>query len=334
MDTVLITGAMGFLGTHLTERLLKAGKTVWALDLFDPPHARHLQDYDRFHLVVDTIRNRTTLQKLVDRADTICHLAAVACPDQYVRNPRKVMDISLLAGLDLVEMVRLTDKFFFFTSTSEVYGKSPALPFAEDDDRVLGSTDVNRWCYSTSKSALEHYLKACHQEHQLDYAIVRLFNVYGPHLKGRVVSRYVEAAVENRPLIVHGDGNQTRCFTYVDDVVEAFLGILNNPKAHNQTFNIGNPVETSILDLARTVLREAGRPETDLEFVSHQSAVGDSYEDIPRRVPDISRIREVLGWEPSTDLRTGLQRMIHDYRFSFESSVSPARQPLAVGLSQ
>lgn len=309
MDRILVTGGMGFLGSHLTERLLEMGKEVWALDLFEPPFADRLRDYDRFHLVVDTIKNPSTLEKLVDRCDAVCHLAAIACPDQYVSHARKTMDIGLRSGLDVVELVRLTGKFLFFTSTSEVYGRNPNVPWKEDDDRVLGSTDVDRWCYSSSKAVLEHYIRACHLDHQLDYVNVRLFNAYGARLRGRVLDRFVTDAIEGRPMTVHGDGSQTRCFTYVADVVDAFVRLIFTPSAHNAVYNVGNPEEVSIRELAETISFIAGR-SPELEFVSHEEALGKSYEDIPRRVPDVTRIREAIGWKPTTSLDVGLASTI------------------------
>lgn len=309
MDRFLVTGGMGFLGSHLCERLLEQGKEVWALDLFEPPFAARLREWDRFHLVVDTILNRDTLRKLVDRCDAVCHLAAIACPDQYVHQTRKTMDIGLRAGLDVVEMVRLTGKFLFFTSTSEVYGRNPRVPWKEDDDRVLGGTEVDRWCYASSKAVLEHYIRACHLDGQLDYLTVRVFNAYGPRLRGRVLDRFVTDALEGRALRVHGDGSQTRSFTYVDDLIEAFLGLLADRATHNTVYNVGNPVETSIDELARSVSALVGRlPE--LHHVPHAEDMGESYEDIQRRVPDITRIRRAIGWRPTTSLESGLAQTI------------------------
>lgn len=309
MDRVLVTGGMGFLGSHLCERLLETGKEVWALDLSEPPFAKRLREYDRFHMVVDTIMNRETLAKLIDKCDLICHLAAIACPEQYVSQTRKTMDIGLRAGLDVIELVRLTGKFLFFTSTSEVYGRNPEVPWKEDDDRILGSTDVDRWCYSTSKAVLEHYIRACHLDDQLDYLTVRVFNAYGPRLRGRVLDAFVNAAVEERPITIHGDGSQTRCFTYVADLIDAVVRLLDTPSAHNRVYNVGNPDEVSILELAEKVSAIAGR-SPDFEFVPHAEALGASYEDIPRRVPDITRLQQAIGWKPTTQLDVGLASTI------------------------
>jgi UDP-glucose 4-epimerase len=326
MDRVLITGGMGFLGSHLAHRLLEEGKEVWCLDLFEHPFAERLRDYDKFHLVVDTIKNRPVLKRLIDKVDLVCHLAAIASPDQYVKHTRKVMDITLLSGIDVIEMMRLTGKMLFFTSTSEIYGRNLKVPYSEDDDRVLGSTDIDRWCYSTSKAALEHYIRACHLDGQLDHVTIRVFNCYGPRLTGRVVNRFVDQAILGRPLVVHGDGSQTRCFTWVDDLVDGVLDLLNTPKAHNRVYNIGNPVETSVLELARLTLEEAGADPSLIQFQTHAEAIGKSYEDIPRRVPNISRIQDTIGWGPTTSLREGLRRMIQ-YRRDELDGLQPGRIP-------
>lgn len=309
MDRVLITGGMGFLGSHLCERLLEQGKEVWALDLAEPPFAKRLRDFDRFHLVVDTIMNRETLRKLVDKCDLICHLAAIACPEQYVNQTRKTMDIGLRAGLEVIDLVRLTGKFLFFTSTSEVYGRNPNVPWKEADDRILGSTECDRWCYATSKAVLEHYIRACHLDHQLDYLTVRIFNAYGPRLRGRVLDRFVDHALRGEALRVHGDGSQTRCFTYVTDLVDAIVRLLATPAAHNTVYNVGNPEEVSIEELAQRICAINGTAP-NIKYIPHVEELGASYEDIQRRVPDISRIQEAIGWTPTTNLDVGLASMI------------------------
>jgi nucleoside-diphosphate-sugar epimerase len=154
---------------------------------------------------------------------------------------------------------------------------------------------------------LEHYMRACHLDHQLDYLTVRIFNAYGPRLRGRVLDRFIDAALRDQPLRVHGDGSQTRCFTYVDDLVDGIVRLLACPKAHNTVYNVGNPQEVSILDLAQRILDMTGS-NAPIEFVTHEQELGAAYEDIQRRVPDVSRIREAIGWQPTTPLELGLTR--------------------------
>ena len=309
MDQILVTGGVGFLGTHLCERFLNEGKEVWALDLADPPYAQELQKYKNFHLVQDTIFNKKTLAELVARCDTVCHLAAIACPGQYVTHPKKTMDIGLRAGLDLIDLVRGTDKLLFFTSTSEVYGRNPNVPWQEDDDRVLGSTEVDRWCYSSAKAMLEHYIRACHLEGELNYLNVRVFNAYGPRLRGRVLDKFVDQALRGETLRVHGDGSQTRCFTYIDDLISGFVDLIKSPGAHNTVYNVGNPHEVTIKELAERIVATAGS-NSKIEYVPHAQDMGESYEDIPRRVPHIGRIQKAVGWAPQIPLDIGLASAI------------------------
>lgn len=310
MEQVLITGGMGFLGSHLIERLLQEGKEVWALDLFEPAFAKQLRKYEHFHLVVDTIKNKAKLEDLIRRCDLVCHLAAVACPEVYVQRPRHTMDVGLISALDVVELARKHNKPLFFTSTSEIYGRNPQVPWGEDDDRVLGSIDVSRWCYSTSKAVIEHYIQACSQEDDLDYLTIRIFNCYGPRLKGRVLDRFIDAALLGEPIVVHGDGDQTRCFTYVDDLVDGIARLLATPKAWNNVYNIGTPQETTVLELAELICDMTGAERSSIQFTTHAEAIGASYEDIPRRVPDVSRIKRTVGWSPTTSLREGLRKTI------------------------
>ena len=155
MDTFLITGAMGFVGSHLAEALLRGGKTVWGIDLAEPEYRDELLSYRNFHFVLDTIKNEEALVKLIDKADCVCHLAAIANPATYVENPHKVMDITMQVGIRVAELAQLREKLFFYTSTSEVYGRNPKVPWAESDDRILGATTINRWCYATAKAAVD-----------------------------------------------------------------------------------------------------------------------------------------------------------------------------------
>jgi UDP-glucose 4-epimerase len=185
MQKYLVTGAMGFIGSHWCEHLLKKGKQVFGIDL--GLHYPKLMEYDNFVFIQDTIKNYDMLEKAIGQVDCVCHLAGIAYPEQYIQNTCKVIDITAVVGIKIIEMCLLTGKLFFFTSTSEIYGKNNKIPFKEDDDRVLGSTSTSRWCYSSSKAILEHYLNACSYSREINHITVRLFNVYGPRLKGRVV---------------------------------------------------------------------------------------------------------------------------------------------------
>lgn len=308
MEKFLVTGCMGFIGSHWCEYLLKNGKIVTGIDL-GPMDSKHLLEYDNFTFIEDTIKNYDILQRVIDRVDCVCHFAGIAEPSQYVKSPRKVIDITAVAGIKIIEMCRLTGKLFFFTSTSEVYGKNNKIPFSEDDDRVLGATSTKRWCYSTSKAILEHYLDACACSKELNHVTVRLFNVYGPRLRGRVVTKFIDRFLKNEDIIIHGDGQQTRSFTYVDDVIDAFDSLIVNPECYNQIYNIGTNVETSIIELAGAI-KKIGNFDSKICYVSHKDCYGESFEDIYRRVPDISKITKYTGWEPKTSLYEGLGKTV------------------------
>jgi UDP-glucose 4-epimerase len=302
-----VTGAMGFVGSHWCEYLLRKGHKVIGLDL-GKWHSR-LMNYDNFNFVQDTIKNIKIVKNCIEQCDCVCHFCGIATPQTYVESPLKVIDITASTSIEIIDLCRLKEKLFFFTSTSEIYGKSQDIPFKEDGERVLGSTTTHRWCYSSSKALIEHYLQACADSKDLNYITVRLFNVYGPRLKGRVVSNFLENAFADQPLIVHGDGTQTRSFTYIDDVLRAFEDLIADPKCYNKVFNVGNPMETSIKDFAQHVLKITGS-NAPIIHQNHQEYYGDSYEDVPRRVPDISRLKSHTGWEPEISLEEGLRRTV------------------------
>jgi UDP-glucose 4-epimerase len=311
MQKYLVTGAMGFIGSHWCEHLLKKGKLVYGIDL--GPHYPKLMEYDNFVYIHDTIKNYKILEKAVKQVDCVCHLAGIATPYQYVKFPHKVMDITAVAGIELIEMCRLSGKLFFFTSTSEIYGKSENVPFKEDGDRVLGSTTTKRWCYSTSKALLEHYLDACAYSKELDNIIVRLFNVYGPRLRSRVVSDFIQNTLSGEDIVVHGEGEQTRSFTYIDDVIEAFDLLMDNPNCYNQIYNVGSPSETSINELVETI-NKVGNFTSEIKYMPHHQYYGESYEDIERRVPDVSKLKEYTGWSHKTSLEEGILKTIEYMR--------------------
>ncbi|HTU02175.1 MAG TPA: NAD-dependent epimerase/dehydratase family protein, partial [Candidatus Sulfotelmatobacter sp.] len=236
--------------------------------------------------------------------------------EHYVGDPYAVLNVNINGTQAILRAAYKYGRKLVFTSTSEVYGRNPRVPFAEDDDRVLGSTRIDRWCYSTAKAAAEHFCFAYHRL-GLPVVVLRYFNAYGPRLDkidvGRVITVFMGQVLRGDPVTVIGDGKQTRCFTYVDDAIRATVEAGLNERAVGEIFNIGTDVETSILDLAQRMVAIAGS-RSSVRFVSQQEIYGDSYEDVPRRVPDLRRMREVLSVRPETSLDEGLRRTIEWFR--------------------
>jgi len=320
MATFLITGCGGFVGSHLAEKLLQSGHNVVGLDLAYNDIWLKQSYSDKFTPIVGSILDSHVVNKLIENADIVVHLAAIASPQTYVDFPKRTIDINLNASISIIEAMRFSGKPLFFASTSEVFGRNPKVPWDETSDRVLGPTSVNRWCYSTSKAMIEHYLQACAQEGSLHFSGVRIFNCYGPRLSGRVVDRFVKSVLHHQSLVIHGDGMQTRCFTYIDDLIDAIYRLLCNACTCNKFYNIGTSVESTINDLASTICSITGNDfHNSVKYVPHAEAIGRSYEDISRRVPDCSLAKAELNWEAVTDLHAGLQRMIEYEQYAILS---------------
>ena len=313
---VLVTGGCGFLGSHLCEALLERGEEVFALDSGGTAKIRHLIGHPRLRVVRDSVMSNDIVDSLIAQVDLVYHLAAVVGVEHYVGDPYEVLNVNVNGTQNVLKVAFKYGKKVVFSSTSEVYGRNPKLPWTEGDDRVLGSTQIDRWCYSTSKAVGEHFCFAYHHL-GLPVTVVRYFNIYGPRLDkldvGRIITIFMGQLLRNEPLTVIGDGRQTRCFTYVDDAIRATVqaGIL--PGTSGQVFNIGTAVETSILDLAKLMLEISGS-KSEIRFVSKEEVYGTSYEDILRRVPDNTRMREVLGVSDEVPLREGLARTIDWFR--------------------
>ncbi len=315
---VLITGGAGFLGSHLTDALLAQGDEVTILDVVGDLKVRQHLGAPGFQYVRDSIFNEAILDGLTLRADLVYHLAAVVGVEHYVGDPYQVLNVNINGMQAVLRSAYKHRRPVVFASTSEVYGRNPRVPFSEDDDRVLGSTRIDRWCYSTSKAAAEHFCFAYHRL-GLPVVILRYFNVYGPRLDrldvGRVITIFMGQVLRGEPLTVIGDGSQTRCFTYVDDAIRATIAAGRVPEAVGGVFNIGSDEETSIAELARTMIRVAGSPSR-IVFVPQATVYGTSYEDVPRRVPSLARMHEVLGVRAETGLEKGLERTIAWFRMN------------------
>ena len=313
---VLITGGGGFVGSHLADAFIARGDEVFVLDNGSVAKVRHLMGTPGFHYVRDSIFDLEILEGLIAKADLVYHLAAVVGVEHYVGDPFEVLNVNVNGTQAVLKLAFKHQKKVVFSSTSEVYGRNPKVPWSEDDDRVLGSTRIDRWCYSTSKAVGEHFCFAYHSM-GLPVTVVRYFNVYGPRLDqldvGRVITIFLGQALRGDPLTVIGDGKQTRCFTYVDDAVRATVAAGLQSNTDGDVFNIGTDVENTVLELAEALIAVTGSQST-VEFVPQAAVYGKSYEDIGRRVPDVTKMHAVLGVRAETPLSDGLRKTVEWFR--------------------
>jgi UDP-glucose 4-epimerase len=313
---VLITGGGGFVGSHLADAFIARGDEVFVLDNGSVAKVRHLMGTAGFHYVRDSIFDLEILEGLIAKADLVYHLAAVVGVEHYVGDPFEVLNVNVNGTQAVLKLAFKHQKKVVFSSTSEVYGRNTKVPWSEDDDRVLGSTRIDRWCYSTSKAVGEHFCFAYHSM-GLPVTVVRYFNVYGPRLDqldvGRVITIFLGQALRGDPLTVIGDGKQTRCFTYVDDAVRATVAAGLQPNTDGELFNIGTDVENTVLELAEALIAVTGSQST-VEFVPQTAVYGKSYEDIGRRVPDVAKMHAVLGVRAETPLPDGLRKTVEWFR--------------------
>jgi UDP-glucose 4-epimerase len=313
---ILITGGTGFVGSHLAEAWLDRGDEVTVLDPAADTKVRHLRASPRFRVIRESVLNRNILEGLIAWADLVYHLAAVVGVEHYVGDPYQVLTVNINGTQEVLTAAFQHQKKVVFSSTSEIYGRNPAVPFDEDSDRVLGSTRIDRWCYATSKAASEHLCFAFARM-GLPVVVLRYFNVYGPRLdqmdRGRVVTIFMGQLLRGEPLTVIGDGAQTRTFTYVDDAVRATVAAGVRPEAEGQAINVGSEEEVSIRDLASRMIRIADSPSR-LIFVPQEAVYDRGYEDIPRRVPSVRRMHELLGVRAEVPLDEGLARTIEWFK--------------------
>jgi UDP-glucose 4-epimerase len=314
---VLITGGAGFLGSHLSDAFIERGDEVFVVDTGSIAKVRHLLNEPRFHYIHDSIFDLELLDGLAAKVDLIYHLAAVVGVEHYVADPYETLNVNVNGTQNILKAAYKYNRKVVFSSTSEVYGRNPKVPWKEEDDRVLGATTIDRWCYSTSKAVGEHFCFAYHRL-GLPVTVVRFFNVYGPRLDrvdvGRLFTIFMGQLLRGVDLTVIGDGSQTRCFTYVTDAVAATVAAGLEAAADGQVINVGVEVETSVLEFARLMLELYGPGKSKIKFVTQEQIYGNSYEDIPRRVPDNTRMRKLLGVEPTISLREGTIRAMEWFR--------------------
>jgi UDP-glucose 4-epimerase len=303
----LITGGAGFVGSHLTDRLLEAGHSVVVLDNLSTGQLSNLDKAGRnpnFRFVQGSVLDEQIVDELVHECDTVLHLAAAVGVQLVVDEPLRSLTTNIRGSENVIGAAHRYRRTVLITSTSEIYGKNSAGPLREDADRILGSTTVSRWAYSTAKAVDEILAYAYHRERGLPAIVVRLFNTVGPRQSpayGMVIPRLVRQALRNEPITVFGDGQQTRCFAHVRDVVTALTDLLDDPRAIGETFNIGHAEEISMIDLAREIKRLTDS-ESTIELIPYEEAYGDGFEDMRRRVPDTTKIRELTGWRPTQSL--------------------------------
>ena len=315
---VLITGGAGFVGSHLSEALLDRGDEVFVIDDLSTgsiDNIAHLKTNPRFHYTIDTVANEPLLAELIDRCDTVVHLAAAVGVKLIVEQPVRTIETNVHGTEVVLKIANKKKKLVLIASTSEVYGKSTIVPFQEDADLVLGPTSKHRWAYACSKMIDEFLALAYWKERKLPVIIVRLFNTVGPRQTGQygmVVPNFVQQALAGQPITVFGDGTQSRSFTYVGDVVRAVVALINEPRATGEVFNIGNGREITISDLAARIKQMTGS-QSPIVKIPYDQAYEAGFEDMPRRVPDISKIRALVGYEPTVELDEILTRVIASF---------------------
>jgi UDP-glucose 4-epimerase len=312
---VLVTGGAGFIGSHLVEQLLASGHDVHVVDALTTSartNLTHLESNPKLRVTIDSILNEPLMDEAIRDADLVYHLAAALGVTWILEHPLRSLETNL-RGTDVV--LTAADRYrrpVLVASTSEVYGKNDSGPLKEDDDRILGSSQLSRWFYATAKAADEALAAAYWQERRLPTIVVRFFNTIGPRQTGRygmVVPRFIGQALQNEPITVFGDGQQSRCFTYVGDVVRSVIALAESDQAWGDVYNVGRQAEITIADLAQRVVELTGS-SSEIIYVPYAEAYGEGFEDMRRRVPDVSKLRATIGYAPDTSLDEALRRII------------------------
>ena len=307
MARCLVTGGAGFIGSHLTERLLELGHEVVVLDNLSTGRAAnlvHLERHSRLTIRVGSITDPILLAEVINGVDVIYHMAAAVGVKLVADDPVRTIETNIYPTEVLLRLAAQGKQRVFLASTSEVYGKNPKERWTEEDDLHFGPTSRPRWAYGCSKAIDEFLALAYHRKFGLPVAIGRFFNVVGPRQVGHygmVIPRFVDQALCGGPVVVYDDGEQVRCFGHVREVVDAVIGLVETPAAHGHVFNIGSDEPVSIRQLAEEIIRRVD-PQIAIEFLPYRDAYGDDFEDVRRRVPDVSRLATILGRKPSMRL--------------------------------
>ena len=315
----LITGGAGFIGSYLAEQLLKDGQEVAVIDNLSTGSLKNIESFKKhpkFDFVEGDVRDAELMEPLVEKCDVTFHLAAAVGVKLIADRPVHTIETNI-GGTEVV--LNVTNKFgkkTLIASSSEVYGKNEMVPFREDDDIVLGSTRMSRWSYACSKAIDEFLGLAFYQQYGLGVVIGRFFNTIGPRQTGQygmVVPRFIQRALRGEPLSIYGTGRQKRCFCYVQDLIDAVIGLMNCEEAAGKVYNIGSTEEIAIEELADKIIEMTGS-KSKKEFISYEKAYGRPIEDMMRRVPGLERIKETIGWEPKTNLSETLQIIIESFK--------------------
>lgn len=325
---VLITGGAGFIGSHLSDAYLARGDEVYALDDLSTgsiDNIRHIRKHANYHLTIDSVHNQPIVAELVDQCDVIFHLAAAVGVKLIVESPVRTIETNVHGTEVVLAQANKKKKKVLITSTSEVYGLSNQVPFREDGNLVMGATTKGRWSYACSKAIDEFLALAYWREKKLPTIVVRLFNTVGPRQTGQygmVIPTFVKQALSGRPLTVYGDGTQSRCFGHVSDVIGALVKLMDHPGAVGEVYNIGSNEEVTIRQLAERV-RALTESTSEIVALPYEAAYGEGFEDMPRRVPDITKIGETVGFRPTKSLDDILNSVIAFYRESQQTLSVP-----------
>jgi UDP-glucose 4-epimerase len=314
----LITGGAGFIGSHLSDAYLERGDDVFIIDDLSTgsiQNIAHLKANPRFHYTIDSVHNKPVVAELVDQCEVIFHLAAAVGVKLIVESPVRTIETNVRGTEVILALANKKKKPVLVASTSEVYGLSMDVPFREDGNLVMGATTKGRWSYACSKAIDEFLALAYWREKKLPTRVVRLFNTVGPRQTGQygmVIPTFVRQALAGRPITVYGDGTQTRCFGYVGDIVGALIKLMDHEGAVGEVFNIGSNEEVSILELAQRI-KELTKSESEIVMVPYAEAYEEGFEDMPRRVPDISKVNALVGFQPEMKL-DGILKSVIDYQ--------------------